>query len=169
MCGEELSELELQEWLGGTPPRVWGRASVVKSKPSAHRDTPTCVGKRFEAIGCWNFHKGHPHVCGEELRNSSDSADLSGTPPRVWGRVKLHIRALQLTRDTPTCVGKRCEKSARALIVQGHPHVCGEESSCNCKIFTDEGTPPRVWGRGPTLVFQSLFARDTPTCVGKSQ
>ena len=49
-----------------------------------------------------------------------------------------------------------------------HPHVCGEDNFGYIFDLCNPETPPRVWGR-PRLRFASLiFARNTPTCVGKT-
>ncbi len=92
---------------------------------------------------------------------------VTGTPPRVWGRVNLMNNPPSFGGDTPTCVGKSIMK--RNLITNrgGHPHVCGEETVTLPSSHVPQGTPPRVWGRGRQNKQRSLQARDTPTCVGK--
>ena len=66
-------------------------------------------------------------MCGEELLISTARDTARGTPPRVWGRVKLRDHVNPVIRDTPTCVGKRFYVVDTSDLQWGHPHVCGEE------------------------------------------
>ncbi len=70
-------------------------------------------------------------------------------------------------RATPTCVGKSFLKGDRMKMLQGHPHVCGEESESPSVAVVSSGTPPRVWGRVFEDETSAWVPRDTPTCVGK--
>ncbi len=127
VCGEEYLlkyEDQLQQ---GTPPRVWGRGFFNLLKCPLKRDTPTCVGKRLLAPLLGLHHRGHPHVCGEEVSPCQAWLGLEGTPPRVWGREKSPQSSCICIRDTPTCVGKRILCVHLINPGQGHPHVCGEE------------------------------------------
>jgi len=65
-------------------------------------------------------------------------------------------------------VGKRSRTDSIGDPSEGHPHVCGEESRYFISSVLNKGTPPRVWGRENFSQLQRKRARDTPTCVGKS-
>ncbi len=168
VCGEELYSGQQLLQAMGTPPRVWGREGLIKSRSLLDRDTPTCVGKRIAYNRLWIQLKGHPHVCGEEAGKSATEQSNLGTPPRVWGREHHHILPSGGIGDTPTCVGKRYTIMGAKLLIEGHPHVCGEEKMYTTIKLDRQGTPPRVWGRANTVKRCIIDERDTPTCVGKS-
>ncbi len=85
----------------------------------------------------------------------------------MWGRwLRLWELAI-LIGDTPTCVGKILTQLDSEAKPYRHPHVCGEDSDDPKECKTCEGTPPRVWGRFIFIKLVAVFARDTPTCVGK--
>ena len=168
VCGEEIQSLATLLSLRWTPPRVWGRAVRLGLTERNCRDTPTCVGKSGSVAGGLTGMGGHPHVCGEERNTSIRDIAKIGTPPRVWGRVRLVYPGDAPDGDTPTCVGKSVQRFIDCTLTRGHPHVCGEESNPPRNAFHFIGTPPRVWGRVCGAGTKVVCNRDTPTCVGKS-
>ena len=86
MCGEETESDHSTFSMRGTPPRVWGRVKTFCEYREFKGDTPTCVGKSIKKHFMVVDSKGHPHVCGEEKKNSRFFSFILGTPPRVWGR-----------------------------------------------------------------------------------
>ncbi len=129
VCGEEKPQRMSQIFSLGTPPRVWGRDYCCRRCVHCLRDTPTCVGKSSCVSTPILRLEGHPHVCGEEFTSSNTKLLASGTPPRVWGRVSSDSVIVHIQGDTPTCVGKSAYANHGHLTPQGHPHVCGEETS----------------------------------------
>ena len=75
---------------------------------------------------------------------------------------------MQGVRNTPTCVGKTCQRTVRGFPRKKHPHVRGEDLyRMNGRVAIGE-TPPRAWGR-QLVGLQSFHSqRNTPTCVGKT-
>ena len=69
----------------GSPPRAWGRLSIMRTCTRAYRFTPTCVGTT-------------PGACAAPRT-------LCGSPPRAWGRRHGGEGAAHPQRFTPTCVG----------------------------------------------------------------
>jgi len=132
----------------GTPPRAWGKrpdvvAAVRTGKVHPHvrgendmpeitfrqeyRYTPTCVGKT-KPVGL-NQH------------------ELSGTPPRAWGKRAESEFKRRTRRYTPTCVGKTRVLALEFLIIQVHPHVRGENGLAGRQASNGGGTPPHAWGK----------------------
>jgi len=127
-------------------------------------------------------------VCGEYGSIPHADAEISGSPPRVWGIPANHAAVTGMERFTPTCVGNTsrfmlapcpqavhphvCGEYPASLVeswaVTVHPHVCGEYGNHSAGIILSAGSPPRVWGILeflPTLVSPGRF---TPTCVGNT-
>ena len=71
-------------------------------------------------------------------------------------------------RNTPTCVGKTRIAKPSHVIQQKHPHVRGDPGH-GMNNSTGTETPPRAWGRHPLRRCIKARARNTPTCVGKTQ
>ena len=67
--------------------------------------------------------------------------------PRVWGRPRLEVLVLLISRNTPTRVGKTHLYDLVRIARQKHPHACGEDTPSSIELGDTGETPPRVWGR----------------------
>src|SRR5690606_40433423 len=92
----------------------------------------------------------HPHARGDDSPAAPAAANLSGTPPRAWGRPMAAREDRRNARYTPTRVGTTgCEKQY-AEHGTVHPHARGDDGFQSGFWRTIDGTPPRAWGRlGP--------------------
>ena len=110
VCGENDKIKVMLAAPVGTPPRVWGKPSCGYTNDTMGRYTPTCVGKTIlsrSAVRRVTVHphvcgenephflahiaeKVHPHVCGENSGLIYFVIALSGTPPRVWGKLPFY-------------------------------------------------------------------------------
>ncbi len=86
VCGDNRREEQDDDDLDGSPPRVWGQRSRIRSEFRGIRFTPTCVGttgmEGMEPL-CKTVH---PHVCGDNFREILLCWSIFGSPPRVWGQ-----------------------------------------------------------------------------------
>ena len=71
-------------------------------------------------------------------------------PPRMRGKVFPVSGALWSSRITPAYAGK--SKSGHELIAdtEDHPRVCGEKAGKENDAVHNEGSPPRMRGKGTT-------------------
>ncbi len=183
-----MSKLFLSLFKIETPPRAWGRLPDVNKAALLARNTPTCVGKTKPLTNTGATIKKHPHVRGEDHRDSagrvrgaetpprawgtlseSMSVVKEETPPRAWGRLAILEPPTALIRNTPTCVGKTQVQGYSRATSQKHPHVRGEDLLRSGGIENISETPPRAWGRLLRDSFKKIYTRNTPTCVGKTQ
>ena len=79
------------------------------------------------------------------------------------GRSFLHVRGI-----TPAYAGKCMETMTRRHAVGDHPRVCGEKISGTTLITTQQGSPPRMRGKAPSLRERLHWHRITPAYAGKS-
>ena len=168
VCGEDSAAAGARRGCAETPPRVWGRPTLVSDNVTVTRNTPTCVGKTRR--GRRTFKKGgkHPHVCGEDGKGAFGPGEDQETPPRVWGRHQPSEVRRGPFGNTPTCVGKTGRAFSLGSGFWKHPHVCGEDIFSTLRIFISLETPPRVWGRRFTFYAEDGSSGNTPTCVGKT-
>ena len=89
---DQVESTRLQDGLE-TPPRAWGRLSIVALPHYKLRNTPTCMGKTSKDLTlvtvCWK----HPHVHGEDVSEPRTYSKLPETPPRAWGRPVDEIKS----------------------------------------------------------------------------
>ena len=131
------------------------------------RIIPTCVGKSSYARSSLLTVPDHPHVCGEKRNTFQNRIRISGSSPRVWGKVCKDTPQSVILRIIPTCVGKRSINCNGGIIFPDHPHVCGEKIQNGRTLFLAPGSSPRVWGKAIHFGKPKRTARIIPTCVGK--
>ena len=149
VCGEKRLRLVFICGMLGSPPRVRGKAKTG--------------GRNHET------RKDHPRVCGEKNHACTSILTPKGSPPRVRGKVCACTLNLEYTRITPACAGKRC------LLWQGSSGIvritpaCAGKSSADLAddAFIQQGSPPRVRGKGKGELMQTDRGRITPACAGK--
>ena len=90
-----------------------------------------------------------------------------GSPPRAWGKAPASIRGNRRRRFTPTGVGKSTCPMVRPPPDTVHPHGRGEKTLPVAASTPGDGSPPRAWGKDPTIATCLRHARFTPTGVGK--
>ena len=151
----------------GSPPRVRGKGVDVKRRSSDDGITPACAGKRGHLRGLLFLSQDHPRVCGEKILKVISVPYISGSPPRMRGKVLREVVHHAAERITPAYAGKRGSGSLPRSCRRDHPRVCGEKISQTRRNLPLGGSPPRVRGK----VRQHLESRQsvgiTPACAGK--
>ncbi len=104
-CGEYTHAARLTRRNRGSPPRVWGIPGEAQGGDLAQRFTPTGVGNTVPAGSASETITVHPHGCGEYWPSASTCTARYGSPPRVWGILRVAIKKAQRRRFTPTGVG----------------------------------------------------------------
>lgn len=115
--GEDECPEPLKSVVKETPPRAWGRPFARKSVTEEVRNTPTCVGKTSRGDFYVTVEQKHPHVRGEDNVYEPKLVKSTETPPRAWGRPAKDVHPSGAGGNTPTCVGKACQ---RRSIFCGH-------------------------------------------------
>ena len=108
-------------------------------------------------------------MCGEKLALPKTRRSSWGSPPRVRGKGFCLPLALYGLRITPACAGKSASDDWCGPGWEDHPRVCGEKLVLRPGVPKDEGSPPRVRGKGVRNASRSNSARITPACAGKSR
>ena len=167
MCGEKLlCSLSLKPRIG-SPPRVRGKALLMRLTENREGITPACAGKSVSDRWLIARAKDHPRVCGEKLRMFLTSRMYLGSPPRVRGKEYQSSGDWTTLRITPACAGKSYSQDVNEPQSQDHPRVCGEKFKILFSASSSEGSPPRVRGKGKVLEKLAVEAGITPACAGK--
>ena len=119
--------------------------------------SPAYVGKRIASPVAFASAADHPRVCGEKIALSELPDEFPGSPPHVRGKVVSAHSSHPLLRITPAYAGKRLIQARHAVKRQDHPRVCGEKSSPFNLFMTLWGSPPRMRGKGGSVL--PLIAR----------
>ena len=105
LCGEHAFKFSQMKASSGSPPPVWGTLNFSLSNKLYKRITPTCVGntKPLTCVAC--PFEDHPHLCGEHTSFFRQRTIHKGSPPPVWGTLRLPQSFSDRLGITPTCVG----------------------------------------------------------------
>ena len=151
-----------------TPPRAWGRLLLRIWRTGCHRNTPTSVGKTARKALSAGERRKHPHERGEDRAAQTPSDVHKETPPRAWGRLTQLMVRRDMSRNTPTSVGKTSFFPPALLSRRKHPHERGEDPLPLARTLPSKETPPRAWGRRKSAKGGRNSGRNTPTSVGKT-
>ena len=68
--------------------------------------TPACAWKTRQPASLLTEPADHPRVCGENISEAESFTGITGSPPRVRGKLE-RVEVLQaVVRITPACAGK---------------------------------------------------------------
>ena len=149
VCGEKTRYQNLKTTIQGSPPRVRGKVQPAAAGNPAERITPACAGKRiYDTVRYMGLYD-HPRVCGEKFGISCNPSLIGGSPPRVRGKAAW-LPFMRITRGiTPACAGKSRFHCGVLYPLWDHPRVCGEKRANLSIRQSNQGSPPRVRGKGP--------------------
>ena len=126
---------------------MWGQGYSFLQRSKAQRIIPTRVGTSSKILFHEAFKTDHPHACGDKnIFDIKYYADR-GSSPRVWGQVCQACDIVCRHGIIPTRVGTRDRTQNISVILEDHPHACGDKwkrvQDSNYQI----GSSPRVWGQ----------------------
>ena len=88
VCGEKTASQVVGLIDRGSPPRMRGKGQAGRKVVVELGITPACAGKSIRVIHDRIKRRGHPRVCGEKCSSKLLVKELSGSPPRMRGKVK---------------------------------------------------------------------------------
>ena len=167
VCGEKGQLMQGEYAAEGSPPRMRGKAHLEKTFCNYSGITPAYAGKRnWCPLAIWK-RWDHPRVCGEKRLILLVFRAVTGSPPRVRGKVIRCSICQRGSGITPACAGKRAALWQHYAGVEDHPRVCGEKSYVKMTLRWFAGSPPRVRGKASGPGFGVDALRITPACAGK--
>ena len=147
-CGEKAGCPKPPEKRKGSPPRMRGKATVFKSKTYGLGITPAHAGKSFFV----------PH----------GALSKSGSPPRMRGKDDDSRGTVCQLGITPAHAGKRLWCAKWCVLCGDHPRACGEKMVSMSWTSYNEGSPPRMRGKGGVSCPCGQGVGITPAHAGKS-
>ena len=153
----------------GSPPRMRGKQPPRLRPCAAQRITPAHAGKTILCRRVTVGYEDHPRACGENICQVTTTEDVSGSPPRMRGKLLSGTPRKQLHGITPAHAGKTPSCTTFAPLVQDHPRACGE----NCRHDERTGASRRIT---PAHAGKTVFgtdrrtaAEDHPRACGENQ
>ena len=145
-----------------------GKANALSELEALDGITPAYAGKRQATPQSIAQPRDHPRVCGEKAMMLHMREKVSGSPPRMRGKVFVWSRFFVCAGITPAYAGKSHVASNCPGDIQDHPRVCGEKAYNSVMPGSEWGSPPRMRGKAAALLTCSHRYGITPAYAGKS-
>ena len=126
VCGENYDKVKAEFFAEGSSPRVRGKQPAGRQPPPGLGLIPACAGKTRYGMDSQPLKRAHPRVCGENIETFGGAATLSGSSPRVRGKLNYGNVRTFVAGLIPACAGKTLGKLAISPRNGAHPRVCGE-------------------------------------------
>ena len=147
VCGEKEAAALSEVYETGSPPRMRGKAPLPNVRLAALGITPAYAGKRCAKRLPPCQYGDHPRVCGEKCMWGCHVSALTGSPPRMRGKVSRLSQLMAETGITPAYAGKSKKNSVVVWPFWDHPRVCGEKTQISTPTGINTGSPPRMRGK----------------------
>ena len=115
-AGDKIAEFSFSEISFHFPLRLW-----------FFFVSPAYAGKSRECARGLTRARNHPRVCGEKFFAAYGAMPLSGSPPRMRGKVAHGAAGASGCGITPAYAGKRLLQSSDGIREWDHPRMCGEK------------------------------------------
>ena len=106
VCGENFLSWAPRTALMGSSPRVRGKPGQVLHGGAHVRLIPACAGKTGLRSALRKPARAHPRVCGENETAGPFSQQVTGSSPRVRGKLASHRVGVESPGLIPACAGK---------------------------------------------------------------
>ena len=107
-------------------------------------------------------------MCGENLFPRIGAHHVTGSSPRVRGKLAAGEFDCCGLRLIPACAGKTVEPPGDQAPGGAHPRVCGENLSGDQEAMVEAGSSPRVRGKLLELGAEDDREGLIPACAGKT-
>ena len=152
----------------GSPPRMRGKLTRDLLAAPAARITPADAGKTYIFFRTYCIAEDHPRGCGENYNPIRKIYLISGSPPRMRGKLVAVSSAPINTGITPADAGKTEAERENIESYTDHPRGCGENNTGMAIIEPNWGSPPRMRGKRLRLRKLQRPLRITPADAGKT-
>ena len=132
------------------------------------RITPADAGKTPKRRFCSFDTRDHPRGCGENASVSFSGRMISGSPPRMRGKLSGSLSASLNARITPADAGKTARITSEWSEREDHPRGCGENLDDAVCARDCGGSPPRMRGKRRDSDSVPRATRITPADAGKT-
>ena len=147
-CGEKSVLVSILFLLGGSSPRVRGKAQKARPPEAAWGIIPAGAGKRQMPAVRQALHGDHPRGCGEKCSGVDSEIGDAGSSPRVRGKERAAKRRPPKTGIIPAGAGKSAKGLQSGDALADHPRGCGEKKRTQKRSTECVGSSPRVRGKG---------------------
>ena len=134
-----------------------------------NRITPAHAGKRCLSVPLQGQSQDHPRACGEKPPVGVPERRITGSPPRMRGKVDFCILGRIVNGITPAHAGKSEGAGSVHGAFQDHPRACGEKISVPTPTEELPGITPAHAGKRQAVLVWASIKRDHPRACGEKR
>ena len=167
VCGEKDDIQTVARGGKGSPPRMRGKAVLVRPHTRMVGITPAYAGKSFEEPCEEQQAQDHPRVCGEKRAWMRVQTAPPGSPPRMRGKAGRLASIPRSNGITPAYAGKSAGCPPAASPCRDHPRVCGEKAIRASQERYLNWITPAYAGKSRLHHWSDRGGRDHPRVCGE--
>ena len=154
-CGANKGSQDGFAQLFGSSPRVRGKHDIFSKGGFVGRIIPARAGQTRRSSCRYESRPDHPRACGANPIFSASNVTLSGSSPRVRGKLALRPATPPVPRIIPARAGQTSASRRRPSGISDHPRACGANRAVCGTGLSRAGSSPRVRGKRRTRRSQS--------------
>ena len=155
--------------MGQDHPRGCGENLHLDKQPVIPaRITPADAGKTMSSSSAAAKRWDHPRGCGENAACIGWYFVVSGSPPRMRGKLGSSFFTAPNCRITPADAGKTSVCIICNIFAWDHPRGCGENLKVALCGPVQTGSPPRMRGKPRCDIQKGEKTGITPADAGKT-
>ena len=152
----------------GSSPRMRGKRGACGTTRGRGGLIPAHAGKtaRYWTIRVWG--SAHPRACGENAITAGRPTAISGSSPRMRGKLNRRLTIAGGPGLIPAHAGKTPSVKTRSPTATAHPRACGENPRLAAAQAVAHGSSPRMRGKLERLNDDATAAGLIPAHAGKT-
>ena len=167
-CGENRLSLVRAPPLSGSSPRVRGKLGAGAPGCGGAGLIPARAGKTVVPFLGLVSSAAHPRACGENGTCVKPPGRMSGSSPRVRGKLSTSQATISREGLIPARAGKTHVDDTNPEVAGAHPRACGENGDTLETVASQYGSSPRVRGKPPPVGAQRRRRGLIPARAGKT-
>ena len=170
-CGANVSVFLDRRGVGGSSPRVRGKHLSRILRIIITRIIPARAGQTKRPVPAYCLTADHPRACGANSARAIYMLVVSGSSPRVRGKLPDGHTPLEHARIIPARAGQTSSMTTienRLLASTDHPRACGANMDTLNEGVDGFGSSPRVRGKRLLPTCRLLPIRIIPARAGQT-
>ena len=153
----------------GSSPRMRGKLLHAGLQLAQHRIIPAHAGQTDLPILPPLPNADHPRACGANYANHFVSCTISGSSPRMRGKLGEDRLPVRLVRIIPAHAGQTSAASMSTNSSADHPRACGANQRKSLGLGRQRGSSPRMRGKRPSPCCGPRPSRIIPAHAGQTR
>ena len=138
----------------GSSPRMRGKLRDAGRDPFVLRIIPAHAGQTLGSTSRNSTVTDHPRACGANRPMNLRPVGLTGSSPRMRGKLRRDVPRFWIHRIIPAHAGQTSTCSSRDGRTPDHPRACGANCETVVVFLRPYGSSPRMRGK---LLFVSAW------------